>query len=671
MTAVTINGNTYSDDGSSSRDMDNGGFRTWLLPMIGDTATVGGNADSKATAAAASAAAALVSQNAAAASAADALTSETNAASNAAGFTATSTTSLALATGTKVFTIQSGKQFTAGNQVKIPSAANNANYFYGTVVSYVGTTLTTSITEIGGSGTFADWTIALSGVKGTTGATGVVGDYQSASDFAQDTGTTSALNYGYKAGVIRNNNVTTSIAASTIALTNNTTNYVEVDTTGVSTNTTGFTSGKFPMATVVTSAGAITTVTDKRGIAAVIAPATMARLTKTVDYTILSTDIGKTIELTGGTSRTFTTPAAATVGAGWYCTVKNSGDDTAAGTDPVKLTIDGNASETIDGVTTVTEYMGGALRIVTDGSNWFTIRVSGGFARFVQTGSFIEPTKVTQKNIAAYGGGGGGSRSNIGTSTFGTGGGGGACRRGVIPSFTVNTSTTATVGAGGAGATSVNTNGGNGGQSVFSSIKAGGGSGGIQSTYGGGGGGTENSATSQTGGLPNVTTGSGIVLGTGNSVYASNIGYGGAGGAGFNSSSNSGCAEFGGGGGGAVYFSGGTVYAGGSSIEGGGGGGSGGNTTILSGNPSAGGSNNSTSVGGGGTASSTAAGGVGTSRPWAAGDGGGGGGANITVFAGGNGGLPSGGGGGGGSDNSTTSANGGNGGRGEVRVWYN
>lgn len=36
MTTVIFNGNAYSDDGSASRDMQNGGFRLWLLEMIRD-----------------------------------------------------------------------------------------------------------------------------------------------------------------------------------------------------------------------------------------------------------------------------------------------------------------------------------------------------------------------------------------------------------------------------------------------------------------------------------------------------------------------------------------------------------------------------------------------------------------------------------------------------------
>lgn len=36
MASVTINGNSYSDDGTAGRDMRNGGHRQWLLPMLND-----------------------------------------------------------------------------------------------------------------------------------------------------------------------------------------------------------------------------------------------------------------------------------------------------------------------------------------------------------------------------------------------------------------------------------------------------------------------------------------------------------------------------------------------------------------------------------------------------------------------------------------------------------
>ena len=85
-------------------------------------------------------------------------------------------------------------------------------------------------------------------------------------------------------------------------------------------------------------------------------------------YTALVTDhyIGVT---STAAARTINLPAAATVGAGKTYIVKD--ESGAAGTN--NITLDGNASETIDGAATKaisTNY--GVLRIICDGSNWFT-----------------------------------------------------------------------------------------------------------------------------------------------------------------------------------------------------------------------------------------------------------------------------------------------------------
>lgn len=106
--------------------------------------------------------------------AADAAASAVSAASIAAGINDTSTTSLLIATGAKTFTVSAGKLFAAGQFISAISAANSANYMHGTVTSYTGTSLVTNITDIGGSGTKADWNISISGSQGSTGAAGTV-----------------------------------------------------------------------------------------------------------------------------------------------------------------------------------------------------------------------------------------------------------------------------------------------------------------------------------------------------------------------------------------------------------------------------------------------------------------------------------------------------------------
>ena len=82
------------------------------------------------------------------------------------------------------------------------------------------------------------------------------------------------------------------------------------------------------------------------------------------DYTVLAGDQGKLIVQTGA-SKTITTPAAATVGEPFVFGVLNAHASTF-------LTIDGNASETIDGSTTISIPPGRGILIATDGSNWFT-----------------------------------------------------------------------------------------------------------------------------------------------------------------------------------------------------------------------------------------------------------------------------------------------------------
>jgi hypothetical protein len=101
----------------------------------------------------------------------------------------TSTTSLAIGTGSKVFTTQTGKDVGVGQFVLIASDADPAtNYMLGQVTAYSGATLTVNVTTIGGSGTLADWTIRVSGNTGAAGATGATGGIRQAySDTTTDT----------------------------------------------------------------------------------------------------------------------------------------------------------------------------------------------------------------------------------------------------------------------------------------------------------------------------------------------------------------------------------------------------------------------------------------------------------------------------------------------------
>lgn len=86
----------------------------------------------------------------------------------------TSTTSLAIGTGSKVFVTQQNKNFDVGVWVLATSDADETNYMHGQVTAYSGTSLTVDVTNIGGSGTLADWTITVSGTQGSQGVAGTV-----------------------------------------------------------------------------------------------------------------------------------------------------------------------------------------------------------------------------------------------------------------------------------------------------------------------------------------------------------------------------------------------------------------------------------------------------------------------------------------------------------------
>ncbi len=178
--------NTVSRDGTTPNQMetsfDMNSNRILNLPQpIFDTEPIRlidvGNASGYADAAAASAAAALVSQNSATASASSASTSAANALNYINGLFATSTTSLLIATGSKAFTIQTGKNMTPGQFLTAASNANSANYMHGVITSYNSGTgaLVLNVLDIGGSGTLADWNLAVSGTQGPQGIQGIPG----------------------------------------------------------------------------------------------------------------------------------------------------------------------------------------------------------------------------------------------------------------------------------------------------------------------------------------------------------------------------------------------------------------------------------------------------------------------------------------------------------------
>lgn len=112
---------------------------------------------------------------AASASAVAAAASAASVASATALLSGTSTSSLAIGTGAKTFVTQAGKNFVAGQFITAAHVGTPANFMFGQVTSYSGTSLVIDVQVVGGSGTIASWTVSAAGVRGATGATGAAG----------------------------------------------------------------------------------------------------------------------------------------------------------------------------------------------------------------------------------------------------------------------------------------------------------------------------------------------------------------------------------------------------------------------------------------------------------------------------------------------------------------
>jgi hypothetical protein len=93
-------------------------------------------------------------------------------ATNSPGTSSTSTSTLLMGVGVQTFTTQTGKGWVVGQPVNMVQTSNpTVNTMYGLISAYNSSTGTMSVTiavaaDIAGSGTYSDWTIALTGPKG-------------------------------------------------------------------------------------------------------------------------------------------------------------------------------------------------------------------------------------------------------------------------------------------------------------------------------------------------------------------------------------------------------------------------------------------------------------------------------------------------------------------------
>ena len=154
-------------------------------------------------------------------------------------------------------------------------------------------------------------------------------------------------------------------------------------------------------------------------------------------------DAGGLIDATSGTF-TLAFSAVATLGNGWYCYIRNSGTG--------DVTLDPNASETIDGLTSFVMYPGECRLVQCDGTVLRSIVLNTFYKTFTSSGTFTKPPGYSSFEGLAWSGGSSGQKTSS-ASTASAGGGGGGCFPVRLPASSMGASESITIGSGGAAVT--------------------------------------------------------------------------------------------------------------------------------------------------------------------------------------------------------------------------
>ena len=169
----------------------------------------------------------------------------------------------------------------------------------------------------------------------------------------------------------------------------------------------------------------------------------LVRSARTSNTELTTADKGTLVDVTSGTfTQTFV--AVATLGNGWYCYIRNSGTG--------DVTLDPNASETIDGLTSFVMYPGECRLVQCDGTVLRSIVLNTFYKTFTSSGTFTKPPGYSSFEGLAWSGGSSGQKTSS-ASTASAGGGGGGCFPVRLPASSMGASESITIGSGGAAVT--------------------------------------------------------------------------------------------------------------------------------------------------------------------------------------------------------------------------